>query len=163
MKSRWPAKWRRLASCRVTNFIGLSLLATVASTFAGCSMPVAAPSKSVVNDPNGNFHLYVSDQSFAISPVDIKVFIDGELVVNGPFEVGSQHNFQTFVLKLSPGQHEILAESSKGRAKLEQTFQIDDKLWIALAYWSSPKLEGGVESYSGHFSVDVKKEPIYFF
>ena len=119
-------------------------------------------SKSVANDPNGNFHLYVSDQSFAISPVDIKVFIDGELVVNGVFNVGSQHSWQTFVLKLSPGRHEIVAESSKGHAKLEQTFEVGDKLWAALDYWFYPKPEGGVKPCPRHFSFYVRDEPIMF-
>lgn len=119
-------------------------------------------SKSVVNDPDGNVHLYVSNQSFAISPVDIKMFIDGELVVNGSFEVGSQHTIQEFVLKLSPGRHKIVAESSKGHAKLEQTFEVDDKLWAALGYCFNPEAEGGVEPSPPHFVFDVRKEPIYF-
>jgi hypothetical protein len=119
-------------------FIQLSLLA-VAVPICGCSTPNVIPSKSVVNDPNGNFHLYVSDQSFAISPVDIKVFIDGEIVVTQVFDIGSQHNWQTFVLKLSPGRHKIVAESSKGDAKLEQIFEVNEKLWVVLDYWFYPK------------------------
>jgi hypothetical protein len=144
-------------------FNQLPLLVIAVSIFAGCSTPSSVTSKKVVNDPNGNFHLYVSDQSFNISPVDIKVFIDGDLVVNGSFDVGSQHNYRAFVLRLSPGGHKIVAESSEGHARLERTFEVNDKLWAALAYWSSKKSKGGVESYMGHFSVDVKKEPIYFF
>lgn len=138
----WRAQlWvvRRLGRHCMRRFIQLCLLTTAASIFAGCSTPGVVTSKSVVNDPNGNFHLYVSNQSFAISPVDIKVFIDGKLVVKEAFFVGNQDNWQTFVLKLSPGRHKVVAESSKGCAKLEQTFEVNDKLWIALAYWSSLK------------------------
>ena len=143
---------RRLGAHHMRRFIQLVLLATAASIVAGCSTRNAVPSKSVVNDPNGNFHLYVSDQSFAISPVDIRIFIDGELVVKGDFDVGSQHNFQSYVLKLSPGQHKIIAESSKGHAKLEQIFEINDKLWADLSYWFYPKPEGGVLPCPRHFS-----------
>jgi hypothetical protein len=140
----------------------LSLLAIIVWMSDGCSTPNSVSPKSVVTDPNGNFHLYVSNQSFAISPVDIEVFIDGEQIVNESFDVGSQDSFKTFVLRLSPGRHKIVAESSEGHAKLEQTIEVDNKLWAALAYWSSPKSKGDVESYLGHFSVDVKKVPIYF-
>jgi hypothetical protein len=145
-------------------FIQLSLLATAVSIFAGCSTPSVVPSKSFVNDPNGNFHLYVSNQSFAISPVDIKAFIDGELVANGLFAVGAnQDTYQEYVFKLSPGRHKIVAVSSKGHAKLEQTFEVNDKSWVALNYWYYPKAEGGVEPCPRHFSLLVSKEPIYFY
>jgi archaellum component FlaG (FlaF/FlaG flagellin family) len=137
-------------------FIHLSLLAAAVSLFAGCSTPSAVPSKSVAKDPNGNLHLYVSNQSFAISPVDIKVLIDGELVVDGLFEVGSQHSWQTFVLRLSSGRHKIVVESSKGQAKLEQVFEVGDKAWAALTYWFDSKVK------EGHFVLDVKDKPIYF-
>lgn len=140
------------------NFIQLSLFALVALAFTGCS----TPSKSIVNDPNGNFHLYVSNQSFAISPVDIKVFIDGKPVVNGSFNVGTHHTIITYVLKLSPGQHKIVAESLKGHAKLERTFEVHDKLWADLAYWYYPKPEGGAEPCPRQFTLDLRKEPIYF-
>jgi hypothetical protein len=143
-------------------FVQLSLIATAMSIVAGCSTPRTVQSQRITNDPNGNFHLYVSDQSFAISPVDVKVFIDDELVVKGNFEVGSQHSWQTFVLKLSSGQHKIVAQSSKGHAKLEQAFEVNDKSWAVLAYWFYPKPEGGVEPCPCHFTFVVKKEPIMF-
>jgi hypothetical protein len=158
MKAKLIAKNRR----HIGSLIQLIILATAVSIFTGCSTSRAIPAKILVNDPKGNFHLYVSDQSFAASPVDIKVFIDGALVVKGNFEVGSQHNWQTFVFKLPPGQHNLVAESSKGNAKLDQAFEVKDKSWAALAYWFYPKLEGGVEPCPRHFSFAVKEEPIFF-
>lgn len=162
IKSRLTAKCGRLVSRHLREFIQLNLLAIIVSIFAGCSTPSAVPSTIILNNPNGNVHLYVSDQSFAISPVDIKVFIDGDLVVNEKFEVGSQHSWQTFMLKLSPGRHKVFAESSNGHAKLEQTFEVNDKSWAALAYSFYPKPEGGVEPRPGHFSFVVNEEPMYF-
>lgn len=120
------------------------------------------PPKIAANDPNGNFHLYISNQSFAVSLVDIKVFIDGKLVVNGSFEVGSQHNYQLFVLKLSSGRHKIVAESSKGHARLEQIFDVNDRPWATLTYWFYPKAEGGAKPCPPQFKFDLSKEPIYF-
>jgi hypothetical protein len=82
--------------------------------------------------------------------------MDGELVVDGLFEVGSQHSWQTFVLRLSPGRHKIVVESSKGQAKLEQVFEGGDKAWAALTYWFDSKVK------EGHFVLDVKDKPLYF-
>jgi hypothetical protein len=129
---------------------------------AGCTTPSYSSFQTVVINPNGNVRLYVSNQSFAISPVDIKVFIDGRRVVDGSFEVGSQHTIEEFVLKLSLGRHKIVAESSKGHAKLEQDFEVNDKTWAALAFWYYPKMVGGAGPCPPQFSFDVSKEPMYF-
>ena len=146
----------------MTRFIPLSLLATAALVFTGCSTPSHSSFESVIIDPNGNFRLYVSNQSFAISPVGIKVFIDGKRVVDGSFEVGSQHTIEEFVLKLSPGRHKIAAESSKGQAKLEQDFEVTDKTWAALAFWYYPKMVGGAGPCPRQFTFEVSKEPMIF-
>jgi hypothetical protein len=132
------------------------------SIFTGCSTPGALPSRRVISDASGNFHFYISDQSFAISPIDVKVFIDGKLVATGDFEVGSQHSWHEYVLKLSAGHHKIVAESSKGHATLEQAFEVADKAWAVLGYWYYPNNSRGVESCPRQFSFIVKKEPILF-
>lgn len=162
MKSTLTEKCRWLVSRHARRFIQISVLATAASILAGCSTPSAIPSKRVVNDTNGNFHLYVFNRSFTISPVDIKVFIDGKLVVKGNFDAGSQHSYQPFVLKLSPGRHKIVAESSNGYARLKQTFEVKDKLWASLVYSYNPKTEGGVQASPPRFYFDVKKKPMFF-
>ena len=135
---------------------------TAALAFTGCSTTSHSSFETVVIDPNGNVRLYVSNQSFAISPVDIKVFIDGKRVVDGSFEVGSQHTIEEFVLKLSPRRHKIVAESKKGHANLEQDFAVNDKTWVALAFWYYPKMVGGAGPCPRDFTLDVSKEPMYF-
>jgi hypothetical protein len=161
-------KWKLIVKCgqlvpqHMKRFIQLSLLATAVSIFAGCSAPRAVPSEGSINSPNGNFHLYVLNRSFAISPVDIKIFIDGDLVVKGDFDVDGQHSYQPFVLNLSPGRHKIVAESSKGHAKFERVFDVEDKSWAALAYLFDSKPEGGAQPTSGLFVFVVKGKPIYF-
>ena len=129
---------------------------------AGCTTASNSSFQTVVINPNGNVRLYVSNQSFAFSPVNIKVFIDGKRVVHGSFEVGSQHTIEEFVLKLSPGRHKIVAESSKGHAKLEQDFEAHDKTWAALAFWYYPMPTGGAGPCPPQFSFDVSDKPMYF-
>jgi len=82
-----------------------------------------------------NFFLYVSDQSFAISPVDITVFIDDELALQGNFTVGDQHNFSLIPLSLSNGTHTIFVKSIHGDAELEEEFVINGTRWAMLDYF----------------------------
>ena len=125
----------------------------------GCGDPKLPPIKSALEDPNGSFHLFISNQSFAITPVDIQVSIDGIPVVQKDFEVGDQHNWQGFVFKLASGQHKIVVTSLKGKATLEKTFEMPDKLSGVLDYWYYPKGEGGTPR---SFSFEVLKGPVGF-
>jgi|1_EtaG_2_1085319.scaffolds.fasta_scaffold39629_1 hypothetical protein len=85
---------------------------------------------------NGNVSLMVSNQSFAINPVDIKIYIDDTLAVNEEFEVGNQHNWKRFRFDISNGEHFIMVKSIKGAAILEQSFSITDSAhWVYVNYW----------------------------
>jgi len=90
-------------------------------------------------DPEGNIFLYVSNQSFAITPVDITVRIDGKPLVNEMFAVGNQHRWKRFCFRLLAGKHEITASSKKGKAKLRKTFTVKNKQWAVLDYWYYPE------------------------
>jgi hypothetical protein len=97
---------------------------------------------------NGNFILNVSNQSFAIDPVDIKIYIDDTLAVNQEFEVKDQHNYWRFRFDISNGEHVLLAKSIKGDAILEQSFSITDSAhWAYLDYWyyTDEELHGPTE------------------
>ncbi len=83
-----------------------------------------------------DFILYVSDQSFDLSPVEIKVYIDDKLVINEDFEVGNQHNWNEFRFKLSPGSHTIKAVTAEGII-LEKDFTIVARTYGVLNYWNA--------------------------
>ncbi len=104
---------------------------------------------------DNNFILYVSDQSFDVSPVDVKVYIDDQLMIDEEFEVGNQHNWKKFEYKLSKGQHTLKAVSEKGDAVLEEEFVVLNNRWAALNYWSS-------ETEAKKFTVNIQSTPIYF-
>lgn len=103
-------------------------------------------------DKDGNFVLYVSNQSFGVSPVDIRVFIDGKLAIDEAFDVGNQHNWKSFRYNLGKGKHRLAAESVKGAAKFERDLEVRDTNWSVLDYWDSP----------GHFSFHTSDKPIHF-
>ncbi len=92
---------------RVLLAASVGVLAVVAAVLFSIFRPdpPLPPAQSKLLDPGGNFVLYVSNQSFYIDPVDIQIWIDGECVVREYFEVGNQHNYRPFVLRLSEGTH----------------------------------------------------------
>lgn len=128
------------------------LLGVVLATLslAGCLVEEKPPTAA-----NGNFVLYVSNQSFEIDPVDIRVTIDGEAAVDDVFEVRNQHNWVEYTFRLAKGRHTLRVESRRGEAELERTFELRGKRWAVLDYWyyrGEPK----------HFSFDISARPIGF-
>ena len=124
----------------------------------------AAVSKTVEpnlpEDRTGNFILYVSNQSFAINPVDIKVYIDGQVAVEQEFDVGNQHNWQAFQYSLPNGTHQLRVQSRKGQAKLQKEFEVKGKHWAVLDYWFYPDTH--YEPTPKHFTFGVSDKPVYF-
>jgi hypothetical protein len=99
---------------------------------------VSGPTE-LIQDENGNFALHVSSQSFAIDPVDIKIYIDDKIAVNQDFYVGTQHTYVSYRFSLSNGQHNIKIESKKGDATFEENFDIIDKHSGVVEYWYYPE------------------------
>jgi hypothetical protein len=102
----------------------------------------------LAQDQSGNFVLYVCNKSFAISPVDISISIDGRKAVSADFAVKHQHNLVEHVFQLAPGKHKLVAVSKKGAAQLETEFEVSDKHWAVVDYWCNPKQ--GEKRFSFH-------------
>jgi len=116
---------------------------------------------------NPNFTLYVSNQSMDIKQVDVKVYLDGKLVIDEIFDVKgqkvAQHNQKAFYFQLSDGEHTIKAESKKGKAKLEENFVIKEKNWAVVNFWHNSKQEReGLEFGKRHFTFMIQDKPIGF-
>ena len=128
--------WRTLAWAA-------SLLAVVVGMGCGSGAPAAGLSTQVTTQARGNFVLYVSDQSFALDRVDITIRIDGRVAVADEFTVGNEHNWHEYRFRLPPGLHRLSAVSRDGRARLEGSFRIKDRLYGVVDYWYSPGNPGG--------------------
>ncbi|MDH4240726.1 MAG: hypothetical protein OEW48_14295 [Phycisphaerae bacterium] len=113
-------------------------------------------------DEKGNFTLYVSNQSFAISPVDITIHIDGKKAVDRKFDVGNQHNWIGHSFSLSKGEHKLVAVSKKGSARFEGKFEIKDKHWAVIDYCYYPDTSRGSGPTPKKFSFNIQDKPIYF-
>lgn len=90
---------------------------------------------TIAQTENGNFILYVSNQSSFIDPVDIKVIIDGQIAVNQEFLTKGGHNWIKFQFQLEKGKHLLFASSTKGNLKQDSVFTIDSKLYGVVDYW----------------------------
>ena len=92
---------------------------------------------------NGNFVLYVSNQSFAMPLVDIMIQIDGMHAVSNSFHVTGdripQHNTFRFVFALSPGKHTISAASSTAGVTIQKEIDIKQRHWAAVDFAFDPK------------------------
>jgi hypothetical protein len=71
---------------------------------------------------HGNFVLYVSNQRSEVDPVDIKVYIDGNVAVNQDFLCKGGHNWVRFEFQLGNGPHTLRAVSRRGQADMTSDF-----------------------------------------
>jgi hypothetical protein len=112
------------------------------------------------------FTLVVSNQSIKVSPVDIEVRVDGELVVSEEFEVGGgvreQHQWRELAFELEGGSHRIEVSSQRGDAALEDAFELDGPKWAALAFWSPAGRSSG-EQKEALFTLELSDRPIGFY
>lgn len=132
----------------------LLLFVSVALLLCGCKDDAISPVNSKLLDSNGNFSLWVSNQSFAVENVDISVEIDGKLVISEYFDVGTQHTFKEFKLALEPGSHQIHIRSTKGKAELSKTFEFKTGQNGVIDYWYSKKSKYG-DPIPPNFSFNI--------
>ncbi len=138
--------------------VHIAVVAVTALALTGCGAPRLPVANSELLDSNGCFTLFVSNQSFKIDPVDVRVEIDGELVVSAYFWVGSQHTFVPFTLSLSKGAHRIHIWSTKGDAELSTEFELEDHDVGVITYWYYPKSH--YEPTPRHFNFGTQKGPL---
>jgi hypothetical protein len=123
-----------------------AVIVVLGGLVAGCGSkqggsPAAASALKATSD--GNFVLYVSDQSFALGQVDITVRIDGKVAVSDEFDVGNESNWSQYRFTLGRGVHHLTAITHQGHARIAGTFRIDKTLNGVVSYWYSPGNPGG--------------------
>ncbi len=111
---------------------------------------------------SGVLILYVSNQSFAINPVEIKVFIDGRKVIDDKFKIRYQRNWRKYQFELARGTHRLRIESTNGDVTWEEPFDITRKQWGVINYWCQPKDAESVVTAVRKITFELKSEPFYF-
>ena len=120
----------------------------------GCVKPALDENAEVLfpQNENGNFVIYVSNQSYAKTPVDITIHINGKKAILSEFDVRKQHNWIKHIFNLQLGKHKLIIASKKGEATLEKEFEINGRHWAVINYWYYPKQDG-----KKHFSFSNSK------
>jgi hypothetical protein len=132
------------------------------STREAASQPSGTTSSLL--DPAGNIVLFVDNGSIPGEAIDIRIYVDGEKVVDGDFPSARDSQVQPspdqgyYVLKLPRGRHVLKAESRRGAASLHRMFVVAGKLWLAVAY-SYNTGEYGTPS-PRQFNIVVSKKEI---
>ncbi len=112
---------------------------------------------------DGNFILYVSNQSFALDPVDVKIYIDNVLAVNQYFYVKEQHTWVSFHFQLGSGLHTIRAMSILGSSDQKASFMLPDYPWCVADFWFYPVMTGGAGPTPKHFTINFTSYQPGFF
>jgi hypothetical protein len=109
----------------------------------------------LVDEGQADLMLFVSNQSFDEEQVRLTVAVDGIPVVDGDFHVEGQHNWVGFPLSLSPGVHQITAESDTG-ATLSESFRVPGSKprYAVIDHWG--------DEDSAELSWSIQREPIGF-
>jgi hypothetical protein len=118
----------------------------------------------VVNEAaSSEVMLYVSNQSFEHSEVEITVTLDGETIIDRTFDVGNQHNWIPFSIRLASGEHTLEASSSTG-AVFSTQFEAADSAtrYAVLDYWYYPPDDSGSNARPQSFSFMIQDDPIGF-
>ncbi|MEN8262784.1 MAG: GGDEF domain-containing protein [Nitrospirota bacterium] len=104
--------------------------------------------KTDKTDPedDGNFILFVNNLSDEADSFDLKINIDGKAVVDEDSYDGSQHAWKPYQFSLTKNRHKIKVESMKGKARLEEEFEIRTKHMAVIEY--SVSSEGKSNSFS---------------
>lgn len=104
----------------------------------GAEAPTGEP--RLVDEDEANLHLYVSNQSFDEPRVPVSVSIDGVVLVDEPFDVEGQHNWQAFPIAVGAGTHEVVVTGPNGATTTQQLVvpQRGD-LWAVTNYWTNDR------------------------
>ncbi|MBA3452299.1 MAG: hypothetical protein H0T42_04290 [Deltaproteobacteria bacterium] len=133
----------------------LGLLATA------CSESHTVPVQHLDKPADPTFSMFVSNQSFDLDPVDIKIKLDDQLAVTGDFVVEGQHTWIKFDFALTPGNHTInVSTGDVADVALQMPFVMDDRKYAVVSFWFYEA--GSPEPTPPHFSFQLLDEPPLF-
>jgi hypothetical protein len=88
---------------------------------------------------NGNFVLFVANQSLDLNPVDIIVHIDEKLAVNREFLCKDGSNEIEFQFQLENGTHKLYSYSKKGNISKDTSFTLPATPYSTIEFMYYPK------------------------
>lgn len=135
----------------------IPFLAIILCTCIGSTKPQFTQE---IEEPNANFILYVSNQSFEKPNVDISITLDGKLLINDFFRVKNQHYWKIYSLNLSSDIHLLSVNADNGSYELEKEFKISNRHWAVISFWYTSKKDNDYQP-SG-ITFEISNEPYGF-
>lgn len=135
------------------NFVFVILVSLSIALIVGC-----ASSPKMMEDRNGNVHLgvYADTYNFSMQMTRVKVEFDGNPAVNKAFGTSSAgHRDSHYQFHLAPGTHTVRATANKGGAEAQQTFEVKDRVFVAVQFQPSTAPGGG------GIKIKVSPNPIH--
>lgn len=126
----------------------------------GCIRSTVPEFSQEIDQPEANFILYVSNQSFDKPKIDISIIIDGKPLVTDTFRVKNQHYWKIYSLNLHTGKHLLKAKADNGAYEIERDFKITVKHWAVLSFWF--KNEKDENTRPSGFSFEISDKPYGF-
>lgn len=108
---------------------------------------------AVMERPPLGLAVIVSNQSHDDPDVELTVTVDGELMIDGSFAVGSGHTNVGYRLPLEPGKHRVVIRSDTGATHERVVSLGTARRYLAVSYW------GDDWSGTDAFSVRESDEP----
>lgn len=148
--------------CTVVLFLLVSCGPSAIPTPAASStpMPGKTPLPSATAVPEGRLVLAVSNQSYDLKLVDIRVQLDGQELFCQDFYVGNQHNWEIAEVYVEPGEHHLQAVSLQGEVTFSRTVTIIGDRYASLDFWSG---DDPAATGPGRFSFIMVEEPFDLF
>ena len=105
--------------------------------------------------------LLVSNQSPDLALVDIEITVDERSILRKEFAAApremAQHDWTNVRMTLAEGRHRIAARSRKGKARIEQTFDLPGVRSIMVGFWRD---EASASSpATGKFTIQMSSGP----
>ena len=94
---------------------------------------------------NGNFILFVSNQSTYLDPVDFRITIDGKLALNQEFLTEDGHNHIKFQFQLEDGNHIFSVSSINGNINKDTIFTLPTTPYGVVSFYYYPQSNGNEE------------------
>lgn len=102
----------------------------------------APPAPPAPAEPPANFTVNISNQSCDLDPALIRVFLDGEKVVDGAFPwappgnpIRGGHLVSRHPFRLPEGTHRIRVEVLNVERSVEETFVLQGTLYANVLFW----------------------------
>ena len=128
--------------------------------FHGCVSSTKPQFTQEIEEPDANFILYVSNQSFEKPNVNISITLDGKHLITDFFGVRNQHYWKIYSLNLSYGKHLLSVKADNSSYELEEEFEITNKHWAVISFWYTSKKNKDYQP-SG-ITFEISDEPYAF-